>query len=156
MNSDPCRRRAWADFAMPANIAPGATVVLPPVTVPSVPFLDDSAEPADWRKVTLMFAGQEVAGLGSTAADWALAVTISFQPTRTGPAGSFVVPAGVLATTSNTLCFVFDQIALPGMSMSVSATLNAAAPANSRCTFSYGALVAPSATRPEPSGAIDL
>jgi hypothetical protein len=135
---------------MTANIAGGASFAFPPVSVPSPPFLDASAQPSAFRKVTLMAAGQDIAGGASTATDWSLAVTITFQPTTTGPAGVFILPAGVLATSTNDLTFVFDTVALPGMSFQITATLAGGAPAASRCSLSYGALVAPSWTDVEP------
>ena len=138
------RRRTFREFTLPANIAAGASVTLPPVEVPSIPFLDEVATPAEWRKVTLMCAGQELAGLGSTAANWSYAVTITFQPTKNGPSAQFPLPVAVLATNTSQLAFTFDTIALPGMSFQVVATLAGGAPAASRCRFSYGAAAVPS------------
>ena len=63
-----------------------------------------------------MAAGQDIAGGASTAANWSLAITVTFQPTTTGPAGLFIIEPGTLGTATNDLAFVLDTVALPGMS----------------------------------------
>jgi hypothetical protein len=136
--ADAARRRTHAQITtavIPGGGVPLSTVVLPPVPLPSVPFLDEVAQPATFRKVTILVAGQ-TGGL-TAPANWTLVVTVRFQPLKGGPAASFTLPA---ASITN-LAVSHDWLAAPGATLNITCTNNG--PAGDTLTLSYGGMVAP-------------
>ena len=126
------RRRTYAQRT--ATVAGGgAGFIILTVPLPSPPFLDESAAPATFRKVTIQVAAR----VGTVPANWLLVPTVQFQPMRGGPSASFALPA---ASTSG-LTVLHDWLAVPGATLQVVAT-NLAAGADT-ITISAGGMVAP-------------
>ncbi len=134
------RRRTFAQVTT-APVAAGASVTLPAVPLPSIPFLDEQATPARCRKVTVMAAG--ITGGATTPANWGLAVTVQFQPMKGGPNQAFTLPA----TAISNLTVIFDLLALPSASLHITCTNNGAAP--DFVTISYGGAASPNWTEIE-------
>ncbi len=137
------RRRSFAQTTV--TVGAGATLALPSVPVPSPPFLDESSTPARFRKVLLVAAGTP--GPLTAVANWTITANVSIQPMKAGPVAAFVLPAAAVTN----LALLFEITAPPGAALNLSLT-NAAGVADT-CTISYGALVAPSWTDPDKSGA---
>lgn len=127
-------------------LAPGASATLPPCTIPSPPFLDESALEVDFSRVLLL---GRAAPVGATpVASWAVTIAISFQPTKRGVgarvSGTFAVPAASISGLS----WIHEAIAVPGASYTVTITNNDPLLTDS-LEVSYGAMVQPTLTRVE-------
>ncbi len=129
------RRRTYALTTTAAVAAAGGTVTLT-VPLPSTPFLDENSHPATFRKVTIQVGA--ITGGATAITDWALAVTVQFQPMRNGPTAIFAIPA---ASISN-LTVIHDWLAVPAASLHITATNNHGANPDV-LTISYGGMVAP-------------
>ena len=133
-------RAPWAGFTRDSQtVAAGASVTFPSVSIPSIPFLDETNRSAAFDVVNVMAAAQ----VGTVAANWALTAAVQFQPMKQGPSAS-------LALTVTALALLQQVTSAPGMTLTITATNNGAAP--DTISIAYGGVAAPGLTH-EDGGA---
>lgn len=131
-------RAPWTGFiTVPAQtVAAGASVTLPAISIPSLPFLDETNRSPAFDVLNMVLAAQ----VGTVAANWTIAIGLHFKPLKNGISASQSIAVTGLALT--------QQIAAaPAMTMQVTATNNGGAP--DTIAASYGAAAAPGLTHPD-------